>query len=272
MTGFGRAQRDVGDIRVTCEMKSVNYKGLDVKVRTRVASLEPEIVQRLRASLERGRIDVTVDISRTHRRSLDEIAVRSVIDQIRRIASQVGAKGGLDEGDILRAALMLSPSDTIPSELPEALTVVDEALASLLAARANEGRHLHQFVNARIDAISALVERARERTAAAPDRFRERLTTRLAEVPVERLAQEIAILADRCDVTEELERLRAHVSHGRVLIEEDRCGRKLDFLCQELLREANTLGSKCQDAPTAHVVVELKSEIERMREQVQNVE
>lgn len=211
--------------------------------------------------------------------SFDEDATIQLLDGVRALAVRLDASSVLTIGDILRAALSSGRREGVrdgDSLAPALLPLVDEALDALVHARTAEGASIATAVSARVDAIDALRARLHARTADAPQRLADKLKARVQAAAVEldaaRLAQEVALLADRIDVTEELERLCAHVDQARVLLSSSSPGRRLDFLCQEFLREANTLGSKCQDAPTAHLVVELKAEIERMREQVQNAE
>jgi uncharacterized protein (TIGR00255 family) len=282
MTGFGRAQRELDGVVATCEVKTLNHKGLDTKIRLprEASSLEPQVLARIKASLERGRVDLVVDVNAPHASSFDVASVHALLSQVRVLATSLDVKQDLTAGDVLTAVLASQRTEGAPLDIdrvsPAVLLAVDEALKALVDARESEGRALAAVLAARVDAIETLRTRLVVRTGDAPSRLAEKLKARLADAPVPidpaRLAQEAAILADRVDVAEELERLAAHIQQARALLESSSPGRKLEFLCQEFLREANTLGSKCQDAPTAHLVVELKTEIERMREQVQNAE
>lgn len=282
MTGFGRAQREVDGLRATCEVKTLNHKGLDVKVRLPrdAAALEPQVLSKVKAVLERGRVEIAVEVEAPAGPAFDSAAVHELLAQVRALAASVDAKADLTAGDVLQAALASGRRDASAVRWERAsgplLLVVDDALAALVSAREAEGLALAAVLEARVTTIDVLRQKLMERTGDAPRRLAEKLRARIDAAGVDvdpgRLAQEVALLADRADVTEELERLAAHVEQARTLIASPSPGRKLEFLCQELLREANTLGSKCQDAPTAHLVVELKTEIERLREQVQNAE
>jgi uncharacterized protein (TIGR00255 family) len=279
MTGFGRAQRDLGDRRVVVELRAINHKGLDVKVRAprALTAHEPEITKRVRAACERGRVDVTVELEGTRAIAQHDVdALIALVGEVRGVGERVGAASTLTLGDLLHAM----PRATEPQADAAVLASVDaatqDALAQFASSRASEGAALTKVLHDRLARVGELVGALATRLHDAPDRARTKLHARIAALGVDvepaRIAQEVALLAERLDVTEELDRLRMHVARFQVVMTEQSPGRALDFLCQELLREANTTGSKCQDAEAAHVVVELKAEIERIREQVQNVE
>lgn len=282
MTGFGRGEADADGVRVVVDVRTANHKGLDIKVRLPrdLAEHEPAVLRMMHAHLQRGRVDVACEVEArgSARAGVDVDAVTALVAEVRSIGAQLGATHGLSEGDLLRAALQLRVDARRPNDCSSALFVaVERALQGVEAARVVEGAALHRILDERLSHIAHLARDLAERAREAPHRAAERLRARTAvlapEVDPARLAQEIALLADRLDVTEELERLGIHVEHGRRLLDgAEPAGRKLDFLCQELLREANTAGSKLADAAATQLVVELKSEIERVREQAQNVE
>ena len=282
MTGFGRSQRDARGLRASVEVKSVNQKGLDIKVRLprEASGLEAEIVAHVKACVERGRVDVGVDILALDAPNFDTDAVQRLVNQARGLAMALDVRADLSVGDLMRAIVSVrgeSPPMDVQAAQPAVMIALDDALGALLEARTTEGRAILGIVEQRLTVIHQLAADLRARTADAPERLAEKLRQRIEAAGVSldpvRVIQEAAILADRIDVSEELERLTAHVARGRMLsTSSSPAGRQLDFLCQELLREANTLGSKCQDAAAAHLVVEVKSEIERLREQVQNIE
>lgn len=282
MTGFGRSQRDARGLRAVVEVKSVNQKGLDVKVRLPrdASALEGEIVAHVKAACERGRVDVVVELVSLEAAAHDVDAVHRVVQQARALALSLDVRADLTVGDLMRAILSVHhepPPLDVHTAQPAVLIALDDALGGLLEARTAEGRALAAVVEQRLAAVQTLSAQLRERTADAPARLADKLRQRIEAAGVAldptRVFQEAAVLADRVDVSEELERLAAHVVRGRNLASSSSsAGRQLDFLCQELLREANTLGSKVQDAAAAHLVVDLKSEIERLREQVQNIE
>lgn len=289
MTGFGRGDATWEGRGVRCELKTVNHKGLDVRVRLdrELSSLEAGLQRTLRGAFTRGRVDAQLVLERatSARGELnfdDEMADR-LIDQLHKFARKRGDLGKhVELGQLLARSelFVMAPSEEEESRIGELVDIsVAAAIADLLRTREAEGGDLAMDLANRLTLIEGLVATVAERAADAPTRLREKLTERLAKqdladrVDADRLAQEVALLAERADVSEELTRLGMHTQRFRELAAGDvAVGRKLDFLCQELNREANTVASKCSDAATAHVVVELKAEIERVREQVQNVE
>jgi uncharacterized protein (TIGR00255 family) len=299
MTGFGEAvtvvEVDAARVTLRAEVKTVNHKGLDVKVRLPrqlPTAIEPRLVDKVKATLERGRVDVTLEAifdGAARAVVVDKARVQQVVHALAAAADKLDALPGgailhptLTIGDLLRVPGLLEPPETAKDLLEQltdpATATVEAALADLQKSRLTEGDGLKAELTKRLQTCSGLVEQLATTTAtAAADKqtaLRARLQALVGEQPVDdpRLTAEVAILAERLDISEELARLRLHLAHFTGLMGQERTGRKLDFLCQELLREANTTGSKCSDAAAAHLVVELKSEIERVREQVQNVE
>ncbi len=288
MTGFGRGSAKRGELVVRCEIRSVNHRGLDVraKIDRELAPLEQATLTFVRAGFERGRFDVTLALEQGAAQGglrFDAAGATRVVDDVLAFARARGdIEPVLRAGDLLRRPELFVVEDIAKAHAGELASLAQDAVSAavtdLLAAREIEGRALAKELEARLVLTEGHVAAIAARAADAPTRLREKLTARLKSVdtgaiPAERLAQEVALLAERVDVREELARLEMHVSHFRGLAEErGAVGRKLDFLCQELMREANTVGSKCNDAETAHFVVDLKAEIERIREQVQNVE
>lgn len=288
MTGFGRASAKSGELEVRCELKSVNQRGLDVRLRAdrELQAFEQEVLSAVRGAFERGRFDVGLALEqRGPRASLrfDAALASTVVSDLLSFArAHDELEARLTAGDLLLRPELFVVEDLASARAEELAALTREAIAGairdLKAARAVEGQGLAAELEARLVAAEGHVAAIAARAASAPARLREKLSARLKDLdttPVspERLAQEVALLAERVDVREELARLEMHFTHFRSLAaQEGAVGRKLDFLCQELMREANTVGSKCSDAETAHHVVDLKAEIERLREQVQNVE
>ena len=286
MTGFGTSTVASGGWSVRWELRTVNHKGLDVKLRLpRVAShLEIASMALLRGRLERGRVDAQVEVvppAATRPVVLDTVQARALVDEALQYARQdPRIAPQLDLGQLLRlpGVVTVPEGQAPPATFDEDVRLgLEDAVLELLSSREREGVALMAELERRLLASRMIVDGIAARTLGAPERLAERLRSRLAElattVEPSRLAQELVLVAERVDVTEELARLRIHLDHFlHVMTAAEPVGRKLDFLCQELLREANTTASKCQDAPTAHAVVELKAEIERIREQVQNVE
>lgn len=287
MTGFGRGQAREGTTDIEVEIRAVNHKGLDVKLKCprELAAEEAGLLKRIRADVVRGRVDVSIRLARDEMAfapTLDAAAADHLLDQLRAFTQERGLAFDVGAKDLLRAKeLFGAAKEDIPAEevSAAAATALDAALASFAKARAVEGEGLKHALLAHVETCGKLVDKIEEMLKGAPQTLAERLRTKVATLDdtvtldPARLAQEVALLAERLDVTEEVTRLRMHQQHATELIEAPiPVGRKLDFLCQEFLREANTIASKCQDAGAAHVVVDLKAEVEKLREQVQNAE
>ena len=288
MTGFGRgtATTDAGRA-VSAEIKSVNGRFLDVKMRTprALAAADAEAERRVRARLERGTVSVylSLDEGTTAGPRVDEAAVMRTAELLRRLAHAAGIDEPLRLDHLLRFPDLLpadaAPDADDPALADAALRALDAALDDLVDMRAREGAALADDLTARLDRLAAMTAEAE---AASPGRVadaRQRLTDRLADlvgagrVDPMRIEQEIALLADRLDVTEETVRMRAHLRFfAEALAGDTAPGRRLSFLVQEMGREANTLGSKASDAPMQHLAVAMKEEIEKVKEQVANVE
>jgi uncharacterized protein (TIGR00255 family) len=293
MTGFGRGTTPTHGGTVVVELRAVNHKGLEVKCRLPRPLLahEPQLHRACKARLERGRVDLNVEVVKDHggqgsAQVVDSARVAAIVAALKAVAAthpEVTSSIGGGEllalpGVLLRETAADADSDVAGPELIAAVdAAVDAALLGLVQAREAEGRGLVVELSRRKDAIVDLVDQIEARTKTQvqekADRLRERLTAILKDfAEPARIVAETAALAERLDVTEELARLRLHIGQLEQLLQTAGSGRRLDFLCQEFLREANTTASKCQDATTAHLVVELKAEIERLREQAQNVE
>lgn len=293
MTGFGAGDAAGAGARITVEMKSVNHRFLDVNVKgpREYVSLEPRIVEAVRGRMRRGKIDVFVarrpDLSAPNAVKVDLPLARAYRDALRTLQSELGLEGELRVELVAnqRDVLLVGGSDPDPeADWPAVRQAVETALERLAAMRADEGRRLAEDLRSNLAALRRLSTEARERAPKVVEDYRVRLQERLgrllgeggdASTPVDpsRLAQEVALLAERTDVHEELVRLDSHLDQlGTIVDEGGEMGRKLDFLLQEIGREVNTLGSKANDAELARTVVELKSVAERIREQVQNVE
>lgn len=287
MTGFGAASREVGGFAVRVEVRSVNNRGLSVSVRA------PSLLDAHTAALEsavkrhaaRGTVSVAISLSRTRAAAPSRIARAVVADYA---AQAVAAATDLalappTLGDLLRlpGALEDAPATEISAdELALVVATVDAALAEMIAMRDREGAALDAELRTLLDQLEAAAGRVETLTPAAVatqrDRLRERLAQLLAPgqgVPEELIAREVAVLADRSDVAEEVARLRSHVAQTReALTQGGPVGRRLDFLGQEFGRETNTIGSKCQDTEITRLVVEMKVVVERLKEQAANLE
>jgi len=285
MTGFGQGSASAAGVTVTVEVKTVNHKGLDLKLRLprHLHSHEPALVHQVKARLDRGRVDIAVDVAATDAAAavVDDARVAAVVATVRALhARHPEVEASLGFADLLKIPGVMVSEDHVADveELHKATTqALTTALDELDRARQVEGAGLGKDIEARRRSCSSLVQQVAQRTAATSSEKKARLTEKLVAligpaVEPQRLAAEAAVLAEKLDVSEELSRLDLHLTALAALLEKPGSGRKLDFLCQELMREANTTASKCQDAAIAHLVVELKAEIERIREQAQNIE
>jgi uncharacterized protein (TIGR00255 family) len=283
MTGFGRASVEAGERRLRVEIRSVNHRGLDLKIRGAEADAYcgAEIGRAVRAAVERGAITVHVrDESAGASAGVDEGRVRAthaVLERLRQeleIEEPVGLR-------TIAAFMTVGTGAVLEGEaLWEALRpALESALAELCATRGQEGRALAADIGAHRTTLVDLAARLRQATAPLAEKFGRRLSEKLDAIRGQpgfepgRLAQEAALMADRLDVSEELVRLDTHLQHaGELIGAAGAVGRRFDFVIQEIGRELNTIASKAQDAGVAALVIDAKAELERMREQAQNVE
>jgi len=288
MTGFGRGEATAKGWRVDVELSGVNRKQADISVNLPAALLELEAEARnlLTKAVSRGRIGAKVSLSHTdtseNRLLFDEDLARQYVEAAKRLSEQTGIETRITAADLFRAPgiFKIDELGASPDEVREALmTALENALSQLVRMQQDEGTHLRTDLEARLDRIVREVEGITALAPLVPIGHRQNLMKRLSESGLEldlgdeRLLREIALFAERCDVTEELTRLASHVSLFRSYLASDEpMGRNLDFLCQELNRELNTIGSKANDAGIARSVVHSKTELEKIREQVQNVQ
>jgi uncharacterized protein (TIGR00255 family) len=288
MTGFGVADGPAGGGRLQLEIRTVNHRHFNVQLRLPAAlqTLEEPLRERLRARIERGHVAVGARWLEEPRRvgepAVDVARARAVVAAIERLRSELGLPGVIDVGFVARQPEVLRFDGSGPDPVVDAadvLAIADRALADVVAARAREGGVLAAELRHRLDLLAArLAEvraRAPERALAERDRLRAAVRELLdgTEPDPQRVAQEIAFLAERLDVTEEAVRLSAHLDAARdTLTEAAPAGRRLGFLAQEMLREINTIGSKANDAAIAQAVITMKEELERFREQLENLE
>lgn len=281
MTGFGRAMLAQGNANLTAEVSTVNQRGLAVVVHLPAewAELETRLGAVVRESFQRGKVTVRLGCTQVGTGGPD---LTEPLRHLRDLATRHGIKGEPDWHVLQRLveqqqgiAGLPVPDETMAEAAARCLR---EALRACDGMRAKEGEALVRDLSTRLDAIAALVERMAASERTSPTRTRDRLLRRLADLGVgidladERVLRELALHADRSDITEELTRLRSHIEQGRSQLGQSAPGRGLDFLTQEFLREVNTIGSKAAEVETTRAVLEAKTEIERFREQVQNLE
>lgn len=289
MTGFASAAATAENIAVTIEMRTYNSRNLDLSLR--VSPGDPGLEERIRALLSgrlvRGRVEIKIQVETTvddaARVEVDMTRARALMAVLKRLQADLGLDGApslellMACGGILQNA---APETDVERVWPTLEACLTQALGELEAMRGREGRYLAQDLDARLDriegALKEIAGNAAGLAAIYQERLRERiatLTQGLVEIDHARLAQEVAFLAERSDISEELVRAESHIRQFRgIMAAPEAGGRKLNFLLQELNREFNTMGSKIGSADVAHAVVDVKSELEKIREQVQNVE
>lgn len=290
MTGYGRAEAVLTEKKVVIEIKSLNHKFLEIFVRLpgSWSALETEIKRKVTDRFSRGRIEVSIrrdsdqNASAESRFELNMPAIRNYHGMISSLKEELGLK------DEVSLGLLLGMKDAITVTEPvidlagiwEGLQpVLENAMGSLEEMRAREGEIIGKDLEDRTGLIGSLLEKIKARAPRIVADYQKRLAERIKELTggvaldEGRLAQEVAIMAERSDITEEVVRFQSHIAQmGQMMQSGEPVGRKIDFLLQEMNREANTIGSKSPDAEISQVVVEIKAELSRLREQVQNIE
>jgi len=284
MTGFARREATAEWGTLVCELRSVNHRFLEAGFRLpdELRSAEGELRARLAQKLRRGKVDCSMSYRRpagvTGSFEVDALALERLLHAAQTVARSLHGPATVNVLDVLRWPGVLQEEGAGGEALLAAAGALFAAtLEDLSAARAREGQRLRELLEQRCSALDALVSTVRARVPEVQARARTRLNERIAELAAqvdrERLEQELALLLQRLDIDEELERLTGHVAEvRRVIGGAEPAGRRLDFLMQELNREANTLSSKSQDLETTRSAVDMKVLIEQMREQVQNAE
>ena len=284
MTGFARRESTGTWGTLVCELRSVNHRFLEAGFRLpdELRAAEGELRTRLTRAVRRGKVDCTLSYRRPQGAAapleVDPVALQQLLGAVEAVTKSLREPATLSALDVLRwPGVLREDGGSGERLLAVAYAVFGATLEDLLAARAREGARLGELLEQRCAALEGLVAGLRERLPEVQARVRTRLDERLAElgasVEPERIEQELALLLQRLDVDEELERLAGHIAEvRRVIGASEPAGRRLDFLMQELNREANTLSSKSQDLETTRSAVDMKVIIEQMREQVQNAE
>lgn len=286
MTGFGTADGDVGSSHVSIEVRSVNHRFFSpsIKLPGWLSRWEGEVREALRRSISRGHVTLMARVERAREAdtAIDEARFASYVERLRDLKQKYTLEGPIDLATVLRLPDVISAdAEEDEGTAEELVAIVNRAVAALAVSRESEGKRLEKLLVDRLSLIDAAVMRLAERAPHRLTEQRDRLKATVAElasgvqVDEQRLAQEIAILADRLDVGEELDRFHSHLAAFREAIAgngTEGVGKRLGFLLQELLREANTTGSKANDAAMIRDVVAIKEELERIREQVENLE
>jgi len=284
MTGFAAAALETPQGSLAVELKTVNHRYLEFQTRVpeEIRPLEPSMREAVAARLTRGKVDcrVTFTPATAAERTLapDDAALSALGDASRRVLERFPQARALSVAEVLHWPGVLAEATLSPDRVREdLLRILDRALGELDQTRRREGAKLEQVLRERLARMSELVTEARPLVPGAVKAYQEKLAMKIAEAAAspsdERVHQEIVLYAARIDVDEEIARLGTHISEFlRVMDRGGACGKRLDFLCQELNREANTLGSKSVASEMTRISVELKVLIEQMREQVQNIE
>ncbi|MDX1253194.1 MAG: YicC family protein [Gammaproteobacteria bacterium] len=284
MTAFARRDSETAEGALVWELRSVNHRFLEVSLRLpeNLRGLESLARERIAARLQRGKVDGHLRFQTAPQEAAGLVLNRALVERLigmsRAVDNMLLNPAPLNAFDILRwpGVLEAEEADLEPVQAA-ALALLEKTVEELAAARAREGEKLARIIAQRCDAMAALVQRVRGRLPEISQRLRERLIARFAELKAEldpvRLEQEMVILAQKMDVDEEMERLASHLDEvRRTLLQGGPAGRRLDFLMQELNREASTLGAKSADVETTRASMDMKVLIEQMREQVQNIE
>lgn len=288
MTGYGSAKGQAEGLEITVELKSVNNRYLDTSVRLPRSFIfaEDTVKSAVQAHISRGKVDVFVSVDSSAADDMvikvNEPLLKSYVEAIRHISEEYSLVNDMTALNVSRFPDVLSvekkdlDADAIAAAIS---TITEKALDDFDAMRLREGEKLRDDVLNRLDTIDALVRRVEEEAPNTVAEYRARLEQKMDEVlgtagiDESRILSEAAVFADHIAVDEETVRLRSHMAQLKTMINgSSPTGRKIDFLIQEFNREANTIGSKCQNSDIAHVVVDLKSEIEKIREQIQNIE
>ena len=288
MTGYGRARQTLHGRDITVEVRSVNNRYLDctVKVPRTYIFAEDAVKSRVQKAVSRGKVDVFITIDATGADetvvAVNEPLARGYYEALTKIRDMFSLEGELTAAVLAKFPDVLTVTkaeEDLESVAGDICAVLDEALEAYNAMRAVEGVKLCEDIAGRVTTIETVVGKVEERSPQTVAAYREKLTARMQEVlqsttiDESRILTEAAIFADKIAVDEETVRLRSHIAQLRAMLKCDQpVGRKLDFLIQEVNRECNTIGSKCNDLTIAQDVVNMKAEVEKIREQVQNIE
>jgi uncharacterized protein (TIGR00255 family) len=286
MTGFGAAEGVVGSARVAVEIRSVNHRFFNpsIKLPASLARWETEVREALRKSVSRGHVTLTARVERVEAKDavIDESRFAAYVQRLRDLKQRHLLEGPIDLATVLRLPdVIASDVEKDEGNAAELVAIVEKAAESLARSREAEGKRLAGFLTDRLSLVEGSVGRIAERAPQRVVEHRDRLKANVAELAggialdEQRMAQEIAILAERLDIGEELDRFQSHLAAFREAMRGnggEGVGKRLGFLLQELLREANTTGSKANDSAMVQDVVAIKEELERIREQVENLE
>lgn len=284
MTAYACNEAEISNLTINCELRSVNHRYSDVSLKLPdvLRFMETDLRALLSAEIKRGKVECTINYKKATKSGqgfvVNHDALTALLAATEQIEVHIMTPQPFSALDVLAFPNILQEPNADKNELNEGvMKLVKQTLTHLLVARAREGAQLKMLVEERCTKINTFVATASERTPIViqltRDKLKNKITELVAQPDFDRLEQELVFLAQKLDVTEELDRLLTHTKEVvRVLHEEEPAGKRLDFLMQELNREANTLGSKSVDSQLSHIAIELKVLIEQMREQIQNIE
>ncbi len=289
MTSFGRSSSEEGEKRVfTVEMKSVNSRYLDINIRMpkTLISLEEEIRKMISNSLNRGKVDVFINLKNYNDGSgipkVDINLAQGYLECLKEIETKLGVKNDISVMQIARfpeVITVVEEEDKIEEVWKELKPLINDSLEMMIGMREVEGNKLKEDILSKISIIEELVSKVEEFADTIPKAFKMKLEERVkellgnVEIDENRIAMEVCMLADKATVDEEIIRLRSHINQVRETLNlNDPIGRKLDFIVQEMNRETNTIGSKSSDIQMTNIVIDIKNILEKIREQVQNIE
>lgn len=288
MTGYGHGEAADERWAITAELSGVNRKQTDIAINlpARLAELESDLRKLIADRISRGRIQARIVLEQRGGGSsalrVDDDLARQYVEAARRLAGVTGTDPGVTAADLFRAPgiFRIDEADLDPETVRDlVIHAVEVALSHLIAMQEDEGAHLRRDLDDRLARISENIDFVRAQAPAVAENYRRNLHTRLSasglaiDLGDERLLREIGLFAERCDISEELTRIDSHLGQFRRYLDgAEPAGRPLDFLCQELNREFNTIGSKANDAGIAQRIVEAKTELEKIREQIQNLQ
>lgn len=288
MTGYGRGAASIESLEIAVEISSVNRRNLEVSTSTpkEWLGVDQMVTERVRAALTRGKVYVGVKATPfggTEGLNWDESAIASVMENFKGLAGQVGVDFKPDSAFLLELVKAIRPASALPEfEDVEASVIAafDAALEAFIKMRSDEGAALQADVSARVEKMANILEEISQHTDGVVEAYKERLFQRLRQSGLEgldlddeRVLKEVALFADRCDVAEEITRLGSHFEQMRACIASgEPVGRKMDFIVQEINREFNTIGSKASKLEMTRGVIDAKNELERLREQIANIE
>jgi len=289
MTGFGRSENQNEEYSCKTEIRSVNNRYIDINTRfpKSMMTLDAAVKKLIKSRCARGSFDLNISIERINGAAGDQILqpnlelARQYRQAFKEIKTSLELDGEIDINLLLsmKDVVKIEVVDTDPAREELIQATVQDALSALIQMREEEGKHLHDDILSRLETIENSGTIIKSRQAESVRAYKERLEERIkvlsdgVEIDPQRIAQETAVMADRCDVTEEVVRLDSHIKQFKKLLDGDQpLGRKLEFLIQEINRETNTIGSKTIDSEVSQRVIEIKSDLEKIREQLQNIE